>query len=249
MLSDASGEAPKEGAWNEVMGGKLPVPPPPPPYCIANLTSLSSDSTREKQVTCDSTAKHGRRNMDARVDPSEESPLEIFSRKGLSVHPASIEDAASWLAFLQALDQDTNFMMFEPGERSLSVDKCEDAIRRINRVRGAILMLFRNEAGDVVGYMQGDVLPLERKAHVMSVSCALLSVYRGDAGKAMFQHFFEEIEREGVIKRIEGVVMANNVRMLTLALSLGGVVEGMKRGAVKLKSGIQDEYIIAKYFK
>jgi len=187
--------------------------------------------------------------MDTRVDSSEESPLEVFARKGLSVHPASIEDAASWLTFLLALDRDTDFMMFEPGERSLSIDKCEDAIRRINRRRGAILLLFRNEAGEVVGYIQGDVLPLERKAHVMSVSCALLSAYRGDTGKAMFQYFFEKIKQEGVIKRIEGVVMADNVRMLMLALSLGGVIEGMKRGAVKLKYGVQDEYVIAKYFK
>jgi hypothetical protein len=187
--------------------------------------------------------------MGARVDPSGKRPLEVFARKGLSVHPASIEDAASWLSFLQALDQDTNFMMFEPGERSLSINKCEDAIRRINGVRGAILLLFRNEAGEVVGYIQGDVLPLERKAHVMSVSGGLLSIYRGDTGKAMLRHFFEEIEREGVINRIEGVVMANNVRMLMLALSHGMVIEGMKRGAVKLKSGVQDEYVVAKYFK
>lgn len=199
-------------------------------------------------VACDSTAKHGHRYMDAGVNPPEERPLEVFARKGLSVRPALIEDAGSWLAFLQAVDQDTDFMMFEPGERSLSVSKCEDAIRRINRVRGAILLLFRNKAEEVVGYIQGDVLPLERKAHVMSVSCAILSVYRGDTGKAMFQYFLEEVERDGVIKRIEGVVMASNVRMLMLALSFGGVIEGMKRGAVKLKSGVQDEYVIAKYF-
>jgi hypothetical protein len=171
-----------------------------------------------------------------------------FQRKHLTVRHARLEDAGAWLTFLQALDRDTEFMLFEAGERSSILSKCEEAIHRINAVPGAILLLVWNADGSVVGYLKGDVLPLERKAHVMSVSCALLTPYRGNTGKALIQHFFDEVKREGIIKRVEAVVAASNLRMLVLALSLGLVVEGVKRNAVRIQSEMFDEYVIAKYF-
>lgn len=186
--------------------------------------------------------------MDAATNLSRHGALTVFARKRLSVHRAAPEDAPAWLTFLQALDRDTDFMMFEPGERSSNVKKCEEAILRINAVSGAILLLVWDEGRNVVGYIKGDVVPLERKAHVMSVSCALLSAYRGDTGKALIQTLFNEVEQEGIIKRVESAVMASNVRMLVLALSLGCVIEGVRRNAVKLKTGMQDEYVVVKYF-
>lgn len=186
--------------------------------------------------------------MESSAEPQQEGALAALRRRRLSVCRARLEDAGPWLTFLQALDKDTEFMMFEPGERSQSVEKCEAAIRRVDAVPGAMLLLVWNAGDEVVGYVKGDVLPLERKAHVMSVSCALLTAYRGDTGKAVIQYFLDEVEREGIIKRVEGAVIASNVRMLFLALSLGLTIEGMKRKAVRLKTEMVDEYLIAKYF-
>lgn len=51
-----------------------------------------------------------------------------------------------------------------------------------------------------------------------------------------------------MIKRLEAVVMSNNVRMLLVALSAGFSVEGVRKNAVRLKTGMIDEYVIVKYF-
>lgn len=186
--------------------------------------------------------------MDAIAGDRAEGGIGSLHRKGMSIRRARVGDAVSWLHFLQALDQDTGFMLYQPGERPHNPARCEDAIRRIDAVRGAMLLLVWNAAGEVVGYVKGDILPLERKAHVMSVSCALLSPYRGDTGKAFLRYFLDEVEREGVVKRLEAVVMATNVRMMVVALSLGLSVEGIRRNAVRTPEGMLDEYVIVKLF-
>lgn len=109
-------------------------------------------------------------------------------------------------------------------------------------------MLLRNAAGNVVGYVKGDVLPLQRKAHVMTFSGAVLSGYRGDTGRAILDLFTEEVRKDGLIKRLEAVVMGNNVRMLLVALSAGFAVEGVRKNAVRLRTGMVDEYVIVKHF-
>lgn len=177
------------------------------------------------------------------------APAQVLVRKAVSLRPAKLEDAAKWLAFLRALDEDTGFMLFEPGERAQSVARCEDAIRRIDAVPGAMLLLLWNASGNVVGYVKGDVLPLQRKAHVMALSGALLSGYRGDTGRAILEIFLDSVRREGLIKRLEAVVMSNNVRMLVVALSAGFSIESLRKNAVRLKTGMKDEYVIVKHFE
>lgn len=184
--------------------------------------------------------------MDAEVKVT--AAARVLARKAISLCPARLEDATAWLAFLQALDDETGFMLFEQGERAASVARCEDAIRRIQAVPGAMLMLLRNAAGNVVGYVKGDVLPLQRKAHVMTFSGAVLSGYRGDTGRAILDLFTEEVRKDGLIKRLEAVVMGNNVRMLLVALSAGFAVEGVRKNAVRLRTGMVDEYVIVKHF-
>lgn len=117
--------------------------------------------------------------MDAKVQVA--APAQVLARKGF-LRASRLEDAAAWLAFLQALDDETGFMLFEPGERAASVARCEDAIRRIHAVSGAMLLLLWNAAGHVVGYVKGDVVALQRKAHVMAFSGAVHSGYRGIPG-------------------------------------------------------------------
>jgi hypothetical protein len=173
---------------------------------------------------------------------------EMLSSKQINFRPALREDAPRWLDFLCKLDADTDYMLFEPGERDLSVVKCEQAIRRITDVRGAMLVLVEDATGDIVGHFKGDVLALERKSHVMSLSCALLKTHRGDTGRVLLRHFFDEVERQGVIRRIEGSVMANNVRMLLVGLSLGVVIEGLKRNSIQVNGQLIDEYAVAKFF-
>ncbi|MFC7521088.1 GNAT family N-acetyltransferase [Xanthomonas populi] len=70
----------------------------------------------------------------------------------------------------------------------------------------------------------------------------------GDTGRAILDLFTEQVGKEGVIKRLEAVVMSNNVRMLLVALSAGFSVEGVRKNAVRLKTGMIDEYVIVKYF-
>jgi hypothetical protein len=164
---------------------------------------------------------------------------------GLTLRPAGLEDAGKWLAFLLTLDTETDFMLFEVGERDQSVEKCRQAIGRILDVPGAKLLFLEDAAGDIVGYFKGDVMPVERKAHVMGLSCAILRQYQGDAGSRSLREFIAAVRSEGIIRRVEASIMASNVRMLGLSLHMGAVIEGLRRQSIRMRDGYVDEYILA----
>ncbi len=65
--------------------------------------------------------------MDVMADSPSASHEEVLRRRQLTLRPATHDDAAAWLVFLQKLDLDTGFMLFEPGERVASIAKCEEA--------------------------------------------------------------------------------------------------------------------------
>lgn len=167
------------------------------------------------------------------------------ARVGVTLRPARLDDAGKWLAFLLQLDVETDFMLFEAGERDQSVEKCANAIERILAVPGAKLLFLEDARGDIVGYFKGDVMPVERKAHVMGLSCAILRQYQGDAGSRSLREFMAQVRAEGIVRRVEASIMASNVRMLGLSLHLGAVIEGLRRESIHMRGQYVDEYILA----
>ena len=81
-------------------------------------------------------------------------------------------DAEQFLLLTQTLDQETSFMMLEPGERTLTVAERRERITQLLARRNHT-MLVAEEAGRLIGYLGASGGLYRRNRHSVHVADAL----------------------------------------------------------------------------
>ena len=69
----------------------------------------------------------------------------------MNIRKIKMEDANSYLEMLLNLDKETKFMMFEPEERSNSIDIARRKIE--NTIKGDNLILVATEGTEIIGFL------------------------------------------------------------------------------------------------
>ena len=155
------------------------------------------------------------------------------------------EDAQQFLALCRQLDEETHFMMFEPGERTTTLAQQRERIRRVLAQANQIL-LVAVDAGQLVGYISGLGGDCRRNWKTVHIVIGILQSYSGQGiGKRMFQALEEWAVKQG-LHRLELTVMAHNQRGIALYQRMGFQVEGVKRDDLFVDGGYVDQYMMAK---
>jgi RimJ/RimL family protein N-acetyltransferase len=161
------------------------------------------------------------------------------------IRTASEADAASLLALRQALDAETQFMLLEPGERSGAVETQRARLASMLAAANSTVLLAV-EAGGVVGFLQARGGDFRRNRHVADVVVGVLQRCSGrGVGRTLFAALDAWAPRHG-ITRLELTVMAHNERARRLYERVGFVVEGVKRGSLRVDGRDVDELLMAK---
>lgn len=165
----------------------------------------------------------------------------------LLIRPAKESDASSFLNLWNALDTETEFMLYEPGERKATL-KSQTAIlaNACDSENVHILVLASSQNNDLSGFCAGRRSSNIRDRHVLTV---VIGIRQAHAGKKWGYKLLLELERWAIsvgISRLELNVMVNNERAVALYKSLGYDIEGTRRNSVVLRSGPVDEYMMAK---
>ena len=166
------------------------------------------------------------------------------------LRPIEPGDARAFLALFEALDAESEFMLYEPGERVTTLAELRARIvqgRRSGRetLIGAVRLDARRRTtlDGFVGAMSGSGY---RNAHALTL---VLGVRRAASGRGLGRRLLAAIEadaRDRGIRRLGLGVMANNARALRLYERAGFVREGRRRDAVRLRSGYVDEWFMGK---
>jgi RimJ/RimL family protein N-acetyltransferase len=161
---------------------------------------------------------------------------------------AAQEDAAGWASMLLKLDEETNFTMFQPSERSSETSKYEEKIINSIRTPKSVIFLAVDNAlpiDNVVGYLCAEAYKNNRKNHAITIGTGVLSSY---CSKGIAHQLFVKLlshVKEKNIKRIEAYIAESNHRSINLAKKFGFVIEGIKRKGILIDNTYQDEYIMA----
>jgi len=153
-------------------------------------------------------------------------------------------DAADLLELKKALDQETHFMLLEPGERTegpgdVAAD-LDQAARQDNSV-----VLVAESAGRLVGYAEargGRFRRNQATAHLV------IGVLAGAQGKGAGTGLLRELKRWAPaqqIHRLELTVMAHNQRAIDLYRRMGFTIEGLRRECLALDGRLVDELYMA----
>jgi RimJ/RimL family protein N-acetyltransferase len=154
------------------------------------------------------------------------------------------KDSERFLNMLKQLDNETNNMMYEPGERKITIAEMESNIK--NTVNSNSLTLVAEENGIIVGFLSAERGFANRVKHSAYIVIGILKDYRC---KKVGGKLFEVMEKwalESNITRLELTVMTHNEGAIHLYKKMGFKIEGMKEKSLIVNGEYVDEYYMGK---
>lgn len=154
------------------------------------------------------------------------------------------KEAEAFWNMMNSLDYETEFMMYEPGERTKNLSRIESLIE--DSLHGGDFLLVAEENQELAGYISAQRGGLKRIQHTANVVTGVRQKYRR---RGIGTKFFEELDewaRENQVTRMELTVLCPNIIALRLYEKNGFVIEGIKRNSMLLHGELVDEYYMGK---
>ncbi|WP_110945240.1 GNAT family N-acetyltransferase [Paenibacillus phocaensis] len=157
------------------------------------------------------------------------------------------DDAERFLRLCLRLDEETKFMLYEPGERTTTVEAQRDRIHAILS-EGRSTILVGELQGELVGYLAVFGGNANKTKHVGYLVIGIVEAHTGKGlGTSLFQAAEAWRAQTGLTK-FELTVMVPNERAVALYKKMGFEIEGVKRNSIRMDGNYVDEYYMGKIF-
>lgn len=156
------------------------------------------------------------------------------------------EEAHAFCDMLCAIDSETKFMLYEPGERAacgFDARRAEGMIRAI--LDGGFLLVARN-GETMCGYIMAQRGSLARVKHTAYIVIGIRAAFRGQGVGTELMRRLDEWARINGVKRLELTVMCTNSAARRLYEKQGFEVEGVRRASMLVDGEYVDEWHMAK---
>jgi ribosomal protein S18 acetylase RimI-like enzyme len=154
-------------------------------------------------------------------------------------------EAEHHLIMLNKLDRESDYMLFEPGERKTTVDEMRERLSSVKKTDHAVIF-GAVEAGEIVGFIEGLRGTVSRNRYCCSLVIGLLKAYRGKGTGRRLMEKLEEWAIERGVRRIELTVVEHNRPAMLLYSRCGFQVEGMRKHSLYAKGAFMNEFYMAK---
>lgn len=161
------------------------------------------------------------------------------------IRPIQENDSEQFLLLAKEIDQETQFMLLEPGERTTTIEEQRQKIRNILSQNNQIILVAEHK-NELIGYLRAYGGNFQRNRHSVYLVIGILQAYIGQGIGAQFFKALEEWALTRNIHRLELTVMAHNERAIHLYQIMGFETEGAKRDSLKINGKYVDEYYMAK---
>lgn len=149
-------------------------------------------------------------------------------------------DINSFAAFLETLDSDNKFMMYEPGERDVSYKSITNYIKGTYERGGLLLGVF--DKGEIAGYINIERKKQRRKRHIGYIVMGVLRSYTGKGlGTSLIKESFTYAKSVGITK-LELSVMTHNTSAITFYEKNGFKITGTMKSSLIIDGNYVDEY-------
>ncbi|QUH26098.1 GNAT family N-acetyltransferase [Serpentinicella alkaliphila] len=164
----------------------------------------------------------------------------------MNIREITETDAEKYLKMLISLDNETENMMFEPGERKVTINDMKNRI--IDSLSRGSLILVAEQDYEIVGFLSAERGFANRIKHSAYIVTGILENYRGmGIGKQLFLKLDEWAMKNG-ITRLELTVMKHNESAMKLYENKGFKIEGIKERSLVINGKYIDEFYMAKLF-
>ncbi len=165
----------------------------------------------------------------------------------ITIRTATLDDAASFLALRQKMDDETRFMMLEPGERQTTVEPERERLANIAKADNKETFLADDD-GQLVGWLWPNGGDYRRNHDTVHIVIGIRESHVGQGiGTRLFQAC-EQWARNQHLHRLELTVMTHNLRGIALYKKMGFEIEGTAKDQLKVDGAYVDLYTMAKLF-
>ena len=154
-------------------------------------------------------------------------------------------DAQNFLQLCRRLDEETQFMLLEPGERRITVEEQRQRIVALLAHKHQTILVAENES-QLVGYLAAIGSDYRRNRHSVYLGTGIRQAFTGQGIGTQLFMALEQWARERDLHRLELTVMVHNERAIGLYKKMGFEIEGVKRHSLVVKGAYVDEYYMAK---
>lgn len=154
-------------------------------------------------------------------------------------------DASQFLDLCLRLDDETSMMMYEPGERTTTIEQQRAIIADVLDMPNSTIIVA--DTGDeLVGYVAASGGEFNRIRHSAYVVTGVRQTHAGKGlGTLLFTALDAWAAAHGVL-RLELTVRADNFQAIRLYQRMGYVIEGTKRSSLRIDHQFVDELYMAK---
>lgn len=143
------------------------------------------------------------------------------------------------------IEKESNFMLYEGGERSLDARGINQKIKTVQSQENSTIIVAEDDS-KLIGYVMAMGGLARRNRHSAYLVAGLLKDYRNKGiGTKMFQTLLSWAQKKG-LHRLELTVIAHNDAAIALYKKMGFKVEGVKRDSLWISGKYVDEYYMAR---
>ena len=162
-----------------------------------------------------------------------------------TIRKAKPHDAQSIVDLITQLDCETNFMLFEPGERKPTVAQQEAFLQELETSSAKIMLVAESET-KLAGFIVGIGGIANRNRHTCSIVIGVLKAYWGLGIATELWANFQIWANNHSMPRLELTVMAHNQRAIAFYEKCGFIKEGVRRNSIKIDRQFIDELFMAR---
>ncbi|MFD2044268.1 GNAT family N-acetyltransferase [Ornithinibacillus salinisoli] len=170
-----------------------------------------------------------------------------FSTKGgdRMIREARLDDALGLAKLVEQVESESEFMLYDPGERKPTAEKQRNMIQALTKQDNATIFVVE-EGEQLVGYLFAIGGNTKRTKHSAYLVIGILAAYRGKGiGTALFNEL-DHWARENTLHRLELTVVTKNNAGVSLYQNAGFEIEGMKKDSLFIDGMFVDEYYMGK---
>ncbi|MBM7633134.1 GNAT family N-acetyltransferase [Geomicrobium sediminis] len=163
----------------------------------------------------------------------------------MQIREVLLEDAERLHTLISAVESEASFMLMEPGERNLTIEKQRAMVQHF-LVNNYSTIVLAEDADELVGYVIAIGGEVQRTKHSVRLVIGVLDSYRGQGiGHRLFNFIDSWAKLQG-IARLELSVVTTNEAALRLYRKCGFTIEGEKRKSLCIDDVFYNEYIMSK---
>lgn len=164
----------------------------------------------------------------------------------MNIRQAVIDDSQQLIQLFNKLDSETKFMLFESGERAITVDMQVEQMKAFINSTSQVMFVAENSLGEIIGFTVGIGGNFMRNKH--SLYC-VIGVVLSEQGQGIGKKLLAKLEywaHSNSFHRLELTVMEHNHIAINLYKSCGFNAEGVKRDSLKIAGKYVNELYMSK---